>query len=94
MNQQFTVAGIGELLWDVFPSHKRPGGAPTNFSCHCRRLGAQAYPVSCVGTDNLGLEIREELQQGTSLSWGRVSSLGTSDRIVGLPRPIEDEADD
>jgi fructokinase len=62
MNQQFTVAGIGELLWDVFPSHKRPGGAPTNFSCHCRRLGAQAYPVSCVGTDNLGLEIREELQ--------------------------------
>ena len=35
---------------------------PINFSCHCRRLGAQAYPVSCVGTDNLGLEIREELQ--------------------------------
>jgi fructokinase len=62
MNQQFTVAGIGELLWDVFPSHKRPGGAPTNFSCHYRRLGAQAYPVSCMGTDNLGLEIREELQ--------------------------------
>ena len=63
MNEQFTVAGIGELLWDVFPNHKRPGGAPTNFACHCHRLSAKAYPVSCVGTDDLGLEIREELQR-------------------------------
>jgi fructokinase len=63
MNEQFTVAGIGELLWDVFPNHKRPGGAPTNFACHCLRLNAKAYPVSCVGTDNLGLEIHEALQQ-------------------------------
>ena len=62
MNERFTVAGIGELLWDVFPSHKRPGGAPANFACHCHRLGAVAYPVSCVGTDDLGVKIREELR--------------------------------
>ena len=62
MNELFKVAGIGELLWDVFPSHKRPGGAPANFACHCRRLGAEAYPVSCVGTDELGLRIREEVR--------------------------------
>ena len=62
MKEQFTVAGIGELLWDVFPSHKRPGGAPANFACHCHRLGAEAYPVSCVGTDGLGRRIREEVR--------------------------------
>jgi len=62
MSERFTVAGLGELLWDVFPSHKRPGGAPANFACHCRQLGAEAYPVSCVGTDDLGRLIREELR--------------------------------
>lgn len=61
MNERFTVAGIGELLWDQFPSHMRPGGAPTNFACHCHRLGAKAYPVSCVGKDELGLRLREEV---------------------------------
>ena len=62
MNELFTIAGIGELLWDVFPSHNRPGGAPANFACHCHRLGAQARPVSCVGTDELGLRIPEEIR--------------------------------
>jgi fructokinase len=54
-----TVVGIGELLWDVFPQGKHLGGAPINFACHCAQLGAKAYPVSCIGEDALGLEIRE-----------------------------------
>ena len=62
MNASFAVAGIGELLWDVFPHHKRLGGAPANFAYHCRQLGAKAYPVSCVGADGLGLGILEELR--------------------------------
>ena len=63
MAKRFTVAGIGELLWDVFPHHKRLGGAPANFAFHCYQLGAEAYPVSCVGTDELGLRIRENLRE-------------------------------
>jgi fructokinase len=63
MNERFTVAGIGELLWDVFPHHKRLGGAPGNFAFHCYQLGAKAYPVSCVGTDELGRRIRDELRE-------------------------------
>jgi fructokinase len=62
MNKLFTVAGIGELLWDVFPSHKCPGGAPANFACHCYRLGAETYSVSCVGADELGLRMRKEVR--------------------------------
>lgn len=63
MSEGFTVAGIGELLWDVFPHHKRLGGAPANFAFHCYQLGAKAYPVSCVGTDELGRRIRDELRE-------------------------------
>ncbi|VGO16885.1 Fructokinase [Pontiella desulfatans] len=53
------VVGIGELLWDIFPSGLRLGGAPLNFCYHCRQLGAEAYPVSAVGGDEFGVEIRE-----------------------------------
>jgi fructokinase len=63
MSDQFTVAGIGELLWDVFPNHKRLGGAPANFACHCQRLGARAFPVSAVGADSLGAEIIRALKE-------------------------------
>lgn len=57
MHQRFQVVGIGEMLWDVFPEGKRLGGAPTNFCCHCRQLGAEAIPVSAVGHDEFGREI-------------------------------------
>ncbi|MDF7825351.1 carbohydrate kinase [Pontiellaceae bacterium B12227] len=63
MKEIFTVAGIGELLWDVFPNHRRLGGAPANFAYHTHQLGAEAYPVSCVGADPLGNEIREQLRK-------------------------------
>ncbi|MGD7652992.1 MAG: carbohydrate kinase family protein [Verrucomicrobiales bacterium] len=61
-SKSFKIAGIGELLWDVFPTQKRLGGAPANFAYHCNRLGAEAYPVSCVGDDPLGTEIRRQLR--------------------------------
>lgn len=55
------VVGIGEMLWDVFPEGKKLGGAPLNFSYHCGQLGASAHPVSAVGTDAEGSEIRQIL---------------------------------
>lgn len=61
MTRKPIVTGIGELLWDVFPEGKRLGGAPVNFACHCGQLGAEAYPVSCIGSDELGAEIRDVL---------------------------------
>jgi fructokinase len=61
MNDQPTVVGIGELLWDLFPGQRRLGGAPVNFACHCLQLGATAYPASSVGRDQPGLAILDEL---------------------------------
>ncbi len=55
------VIGLGEILWDVFPEGKKLGGAPLNFSHHCAQLGAEAYPVSTVGADAEGAEIRQIL---------------------------------
>lgn len=57
------VAGIGELLWDVFPDGKRAGGAPVNFVYHAAQLGAEGYAVSAVGNDVSGTEIIQELDK-------------------------------
>lgn len=53
----FRVIGIGEALWDLFPSGKQLGGAPANFAYHAKMLGASAKVVTRVGNDSLGKEI-------------------------------------
>lgn len=52
-----TIVGLGEILWDVFPSGKRLGGAPANFAYHAQALGGRGVVASCVGADPLGAEI-------------------------------------
>jgi fructokinase len=56
------VIGIGELLWDILPAGRQLGGAPANFACHARSLGADARLVSRIGSDTLGKEILERLR--------------------------------
>ena len=60
--KKYTIVGIGELLFDVFPDRKALGGAPTNFAYHCQHLGHEAISVSAIGHDALGKEIKAELQ--------------------------------
>ena len=48
------VIGLGELLWDVLPSGPRMGGAPANFACHARALGADSAMITRVGRDESG----------------------------------------
>ncbi|MDF7808650.1 carbohydrate kinase [Pontiellaceae bacterium B12219] len=90
MSDKFTVVGIGELLWDVFSHHKRPGGAPANFACHTSRLGAQAYPVSCVGPDALGRELREQIQEmgvSTRYIMDAAQATGVVDVVLNAGKP-------
>ena len=69
MSGSFKIAGLGEVLWDVFPEGEKFGGAPANFTCHCRRLGADAYVVSCVGDDQRGKLARDFLiNQGVDVT--------------------------
>lgn len=56
------VLGVGEILWDIFPTGKFLGGAPVNFVYHCRQMGLDAHPVSRVGNDDLGREILADVK--------------------------------
>ena len=53
-SNRIKVAGLGEMLWDMFDDHSALGGAPANCSCHCSILDAEAYMIICVGNDELG----------------------------------------
>lgn len=55
------IVSIGEILWDLFPSGERLGGAPFNFSAHAARLGAHVSFVSGVGSDARGERALEEM---------------------------------
>jgi len=49
-----TVAGIGEILWDVLANSEELGGAPINFAYHANSLGARGHAISTVGDDRRG----------------------------------------
>ena len=77
------ILGIGELVWDVFPEGKQLGGAPVNFAFFAKELGAEAYPVAALGTDELGDEAIQMLKpSGLSLDFIQRNSLDTSRVLV------------
>lgn len=56
------IVAIGEVLWDLLPEGKQLGGAPANFTYHCRSLGADARLVTRIGDDDLGHEVLERFR--------------------------------
>ena len=58
-----SIVGIGEILWDVFPSGKVLGGAPANFAYHVSQFGFDGRAVSAIGNDELGDEILDCLSK-------------------------------
>jgi len=61
LNAPLTIVGLGELLWDVFPTGRQLGGAPANFAYCSHLLGDNGTVVSRVGADEFGNDIRESL---------------------------------
>ena len=64
MKQDRVLVGLGEILWDVFASGPRFGGAPANFACSAAGLATEAFEVhiaGAVGNDTLGTQARKAL---------------------------------
>jgi len=56
-NNNLSAVCFGEVLWDVFPSHKKIGGAPLNVALRMKALGIESTIISRVGLDEDGDEI-------------------------------------
>jgi fructokinase len=70
MATKYTIVGLGELLWDVFPNRKELGGAPANFAYMTSLLGDEGVVASRVGRDRLGNAAARRLAKlGLSQEW-------------------------
>ena len=59
MERKYTLSIVcfGEVLWDIFPTHKKIGGAPLNVSLRMNSLGVNTTMISRVGDDDNGKDI-------------------------------------
>ncbi|AUC76566.1 carbohydrate kinase family protein [Olleya sp. Bg11-27] len=53
------IVCFGEVLWDVFPTHKKIGGAPLNVALRLQSLGNNVSIISSIGDDKKGVKIKE-----------------------------------
>lgn len=58
----FKTLSVGEVLWDIFPDYKKPGGSPANVAYHLHSLGTTSLLLSRVGKDKNGIELLDFLE--------------------------------
>lgn len=80
------ITSIGEILFDIYPNHKKLGGAPLNFIYHIKKLTDKGNIVSRIGKDVLGNKVISELKKaGISTEFIQVDNLHpTGMAIVSL----------
>jgi fructokinase len=66
MTARFTIVGLGEALFDIFPDRQVLGGAPLNVAVHAHQLaqprGGRGVVVSRIGQDALGDALLADLR--------------------------------
>lgn len=51
------IVCFGEVLWDVFPTHKKIGGAPLNVANRLQALGNDVTMISAIGKGESGTKL-------------------------------------
>lgn len=64
-NQSNYVVCFGEVLWDIFPSGSRAGGAPFNVAYNLFKMGIDTKMLSRIGNDQLGHQLLNQIED-----WG------------------------
>ena len=62
MNKNQNIICFGEVLWDMLPTGRKPGGAPLNVAIHLKKQGQNPLLVSKVGNDADGKDLLEFLE--------------------------------
>ena len=77
---------FGEVLFDVFPTHRKIGGAPLNVALRTASLGINAQIISRIGNDEIGKELLHFIEQnGVATDTIQVDeNLSTGEVIVQL----------
>ena len=77
------IVCFGEILWDLFPSGKKIGGAPFNVASSLKGLGASVEFISRIGQDALGEEILNHLTRvGISKEYVQLDGQHATGRVL------------
>lgn len=57
------IVCFGEVLFDVFPTHRKIGGAPLNVGLRMASLGIDTQIISRIGQDEIGKELLDFITQ-------------------------------
>ena len=57
------IVCFGEVLFDVFPTHRKIGGAPLNVGIRMASLGINTQIISRIGQDEIGKELLDFISQ-------------------------------
>lgn len=90
----FRCIVLGEVLWDLLPAAKQPGGAPANFAAHAHAPGAEALEVPRAGNDPLGCEILDRLRRLGLRTDGTTQIPNPKSGIINLTFPTRNPPDD
>lgn len=94
------IVCFGEVLWDIFPTHKKIGGAPLNVALRLQSLDNNVSIISRIGNDKKGKKIKtyikeqgvntENLQVDETLKTGKVQVMlnqkGSASYDIKFPR--------
>ena len=86
MTSAFTIVGLGESLFDVFPDRAVLGGAPLNVAYHSHQLcsdsGGRGIVASRAGTDELGRRLLDELRiRGLTTEFVQIDTAHPTGRV-------------
>lgn len=74
---------FGEVLYDVFPSHRKIGGAPLNVAIRMASLGINAQIISRVGNDLIGKELIQFIaENGVDTSSIQVDKTNSTGEVI------------
>lgn len=94
------IVCFGEVLWDVFPNHRKIGGAPLNVALRLQSLENNVAIITRIGDDTEGQEINdfikdrgvatENIQIDAALKTGEVAVIldekGSASYTINSPR--------
>ena len=60
-NNSYAVC-FGEILWDIFPTGSRAGGAPFNVAYNLDKMGLKVQMISRIGDDQLGNDLLKQIK--------------------------------
>jgi len=69
------ITCFGEVLWDIFPTHKKIGGAPLNVALRLHSFKNDVSIISSIGDDKNGKELKDYIeQQGLSTAYIQINT--------------------